>query len=103
MSRFFAGQHVLCVDGDFSRAALRYPQVTWPRHGGRYVVRGYACGGRYPAVLLRGITNPAVFYVQRWNPGVRRAEAGFWEERFEPATDIEELRALLRVREREDA
>jgi hypothetical protein len=115
MPKFYVGQPVICVDGDFEVVSRRYPGCTWPRLGHRYVIRAYVLEySHFPAVVLREIENPLV----RYRDGVLR-EAGFWDERFEPATRkevssiIEEAHKLgpwtggthwdKKVSEREDA
>jgi hypothetical protein len=54
-----------------------------------YVVRKYVCKGTHPAIVLQGIVNQPVIY----NDGGIR-EAGFWDERFERAPGIEELKKV---------
>ncbi len=88
MSRFYAGQPVICINDNFDNVRLMYPRCAWPTRGSRYVVRDSITpqattnGKIYVAVLLREITNPVVLY----RDGVHR-EAGFWEGRFEPITE----------------
>lgn len=108
MAKFYVGQPVLCVDGDFARASVRVPNVTWPVEGRTYVVRAYVCGGLYPGIVVREITNRVVPYNGLWAGTGRnfKAEASFWDERFVPATDIGVLEKLLTrtdVRTKEDA
>lgn len=92
MGRFYVGQPVICVKGGSNpNAARRYPGLRWPRKGQRYVIR---CAeipqrGRVNFVLVAGISNRVI----RWPCGARY-EAGFHEDRFEPATDIGLLDAI---------
>ena len=87
------GQPVVCVDDRRSRWLSRYyPNVRWVVRGQRYVIRANMTAdinGVKTFVLLREIRNAAVV----WGDG-RLREAAFWEERFEPATDISELEEL---------
>jgi len=91
MTRFYIGQPVVCVDGRVRRrVARRWPHIAWPKEGGRYVIRGNVETKVATFVLLREIRNKTIAY-----PNSKlRAEAGFWEERFEPATDIGELETI---------
>jgi hypothetical protein len=61
--------------------------MTWPVRGQRYTIRANLSNltqnGRCVFVLLREIHNRK----DRWPNGMV-AELGFWEERFELATDI---------------
>jgi hypothetical protein len=104
MAKFYIGQPVVCVNGKpFRGATLLYPGLRWPVEGQHYRIRGMmdirTRIGRtkwepLTFVLLSGLYNHSI----RWGDG-RVAEAAFWEERFKPATDIESLRDLLKVRE----
>lgn len=96
--KFYVGQPVICVNDDFTRADKYYPGITWPVRGRRYVVRGYVADGSarigfsrvvYAAIVVMEIRNRRVRYM---DGGVR--EAGFWDERFEPATSIEDLKKV---------
>jgi len=87
MAKFKPGESVVCIDDDFKWAIERYgPGITWPVRGRCYVVRSYIFRGHHPAILLQGIVNPKVRYLDR-----SMREAGFWEERFEKAPGIESL------------
>lgn len=93
MARFYIGQPVICVDDRLRRGAIqRYPGLTWPKAGQRYVIRGNIEGAVFTFVTVREIKNRIIRY-----PNGVRAEAGFWEERFEPATDIGDLEATLKT------
>ena len=106
--KFNAGESVICINDDFSWARRNYRpyKLTYPVRGQCYVIRGYVIGGKKPAVVLQSISNPRVPY----NDGIWR-EAGFWDERFERAPDISELRKIAEevsrsaplVAEKEDA
>jgi hypothetical protein len=98
--KFRAGESIVCIDDKFAWARRKYKKfgMLFPVQGRCYVVRGYVILGSHPAVLLREITNPRVPY----SDGYWR-EAGFWEERFEKAPNIDGLKQLLHVKEREDA
>jgi hypothetical protein len=109
MAKFKEGESAVCINDDFTYATRKYSgtPLTFPKRGKCYVVRGYAVRGKFPAVLLIGIKNPRVRYMD----GVTR-EAGFWEERFERAPGIEDLTKIATevtrwcsapVREDEDA
>ena len=109
MPKFKRGESVVCIDDDFRWAQKKYADahLNFPVRGKCYVVRAYAVHGSHPAVLLAEITNPFVIY----NDGKIR-EAGFWEERFEKAPSIEQLkriaesvgrRRLKRIPTKEDA
>lgn len=106
MPKFYPGQPVVCVNDNFRRSRVIYPGVTWPRRGVKYRVRCYVVSGvAYPALVLHEIHNKRVPYMD----GVMR-EAGFWDERFEPATKkvVSELLSVkapapVRVRHEEDA
>lgn len=89
MARFHNGQTVICVKGGSNpNADRRYPGLRWPVRGRRYVVRVAEIPqrGRMTFILVSGISNRTI----RWPCGTRY-EAGFHEDRFEPATDIGEL------------
>lgn len=89
MARFYEGQPVVCVKGGSNpNADRRYPGLRWPVKGRRYTIRKAEIPqrGRMNFVLVNGISNRAI----RWPCGTRY-EAGFWEDRFEPATSIEDL------------
>jgi hypothetical protein len=92
MPLFYIGQPVICVNDQLFRGVVRrYPGLTWPRAGGRYVVRSMMDSntpnlGWLTFITVQEIRNRKI----RWPSGVM-AEAGFWEERFEPATDIGDL------------
>lgn len=121
MPRFYIGQPVICVDDRLNKWLVRFhPNVKWVEAGQRYTIRGNHTApmksGVMNFVTLQEIHNPAVV----WSDGIVR-EASFWEERFEPATDIGELdkvrekigewgkssewdkRVKRRVRKKEDA
>jgi hypothetical protein len=86
MARFYVGQPVVCVRGGANpNADRRYPGLRWPRKGQRYVVRcaEIPVRDKRTFVLVTRISNRII----TWPCGTRY-EAGFWEERFEPATDI---------------
>jgi hypothetical protein len=101
MARFYIGQPVVCVRDNILRGvAARYPGLMWPRKGVVYHVReNYDSGtpnlGVLTFVTLRELRNRRI----RWPNGALR-EAGFWEERFEPATDIGELDEVRKTVER---
>ena len=91
MARFYIGQPVICIDDRLNRWLIRrHPGVQWVKLGQRYTIRGNhearMHGGVMNFVTLHELRNPDVV----WNDGVVR-EASFWEERFEPATDIGEI------------
>jgi hypothetical protein len=95
MPRFYIGQPVICIDDRQNRWLIRHhPGVTWIRRGERYTIRGNheatIKGTLANFVTLYEIHNPSVV----WNDGIVR-EASFWEERFEPATDIGELDKIV--------
>lgn len=94
MPRFYAGQPVVCVDARFRSGwwlnVIKRFGVTLPCKGQRYVVRGYVYEDKYPIVVLQEISNPRVPY----GDGQMR-ECGFWEERFQPTTDIADLERCL--------
>lgn len=86
-NKFYPGQPVICINDDFRHTIRKYNElasgITWPVRGRRYVVRSYAIARvKYPSVLLMEIKNRRVPYAD----GIVR-EAGFWDERFEPATE----------------
>jgi hypothetical protein len=86
MGRFYNGQPVICVDDRLRPAAIRrYPNVIYPKKGQRYTIRhpDLPVGGKLTFVLVTEIRNQVVVW-----PCGARFEAGFWEDRFEPATDI---------------
>lgn len=86
MSRFYIGQPVICVDGRLKRGPTqRYPGLNWPKKGRKYIIRVAAIPqrGARNFVLVQEIRNRII----TWPCGVSY-EAGFWEDRFEPATDI---------------
>lgn len=75
---FDVGQTVICIDDDFKWSRKKYPQVlNWPVFCSRYIVRAYACDGKFPAILVQEITNVSVIYMD----GAVR-EAGFADKRF---------------------
>jgi hypothetical protein len=86
VGRFYNGQPVICVDGRLRRGPTqRYPGLIWPKKGRKYIIR---CAevpqrGARNFVLVQEIRNRII----TWPCGAR-FEAGFWEDRFEPATDI---------------
>lgn len=89
MPRFYNGQPVVCVKGGMNpNADRRYPGLRWPVKGRRYIIRNCEIPqrGRMTFVLVAGISNRVI----RWPCGTR-FEAGFHEDRFEPATDIKLL------------
>lgn len=92
MPRFYIGQPVICVDDRLNAWLIRHhPNVTWVTRGQRYTIRAHQqavmpVNRHMNFVLLHEIRNPIV----PWSDG-QYMEAGFWEERFEPATDISEL------------
>jgi hypothetical protein len=86
MARFYNGQPVICVDDRLRRGPTRrYPGLIWPRKGQRYVIRHAAIPqhGAHNFVTVVEIRNRVI----TWPCGAR-FEAGFHEDRFEPATDI---------------
>jgi hypothetical protein len=88
MARFYIGQPVVCVDDRLRvQVTARYPGLKWPRRGVRYTIRENIENGKHTFVTVHGIRNRVI----RWPDGLR-AEAGFHEDRFEPATDIEGLK-----------
>jgi hypothetical protein len=89
--KFKPGESVVCIDDSFSWARRHYRsyRLTFPVRGKCYVVRKYIVKGKYPAIVLQGIHNPDVKY----NDGMWR-EAGFWDERFERAPGIEEIKKI---------
>ena len=94
MPRFYIGQPVICVD-DRRNKYLRPFRVKWVKMGQRYTIRAYQhavmpVNRPMDFVLLHEIHNPSV----PWSDG-QFMEAGFWEERFEPATDISRLEEEL--------
>ena len=91
MTKFNPGESVVCINDDFGWARKKYRAVniTWPVRGKCYVVRAYVMRGKIPAIVLQGIVNPPVIY----NDG-RIREAGFWDERFERAPGIEDLKKV---------
>ena len=109
--KFKPGESVVCINDDFSWARKQYAAsaITFPVRGKCYVVRAYVVKGSHPAIVLQGIVNPRVVYNDR-----KIREAGFWEERFERAPGIEELKKVatdvsqwlplvVEEREKEDA
>lgn len=92
MARFYIGQPVVCVDDRLkAHVSLRFPNLTWPKRGRTYTIRenidSPANDTWLTFVTVGEIRNRKI----RW-PGGRFAEAGFHEDRFEPATDISELK-----------
>ena len=90
MARFYDGQPVVCVrGGENPHAGRRYPGLRWPVKGRRYVIRKAEIPhrGKWTFVLVAGISNRII----TWPCGTRY-EAGFHEDRFEPATDISDLK-----------
>ena len=87
--KFKPGESVVCINDDFGWAKRQYrsQNITFPVRGKCYVVRRYVIKGSHPAIVLQGIVNPNVIY----NDG-RIREAGFWDERFERAPGIEDLK-----------
>ena len=87
--KFKPGESVVCINDDFGWARKKYraAKITFPVRGKCYVVRRYVVLGSHPAIVLQGIVNPRVVY----NDG-RIREAGFWDERFERAPGIEDLK-----------
>lgn len=86
MGRFYNGQPVICVDDRLRRGPTqRYPGLKWPVKGRKYVIRVAEIPQRGPRnfVLVNELRNRVI----TWPCGAR-FEAGFWEDRFEPATDI---------------
>lgn len=86
MARFYKGQPVICVDDRLRRhVTSRYPGLKWPKKGSRYVIRNPECpvGEKLTFVLVEEIRNRPI----PW-PSGKIHEAGFHEDRFEPATDI---------------
>lgn len=80
---FTKGQSVVYVHHEVKPHIQElYPDIRWPILGGIYTVRGYACEGRHPAVLVEEIWNQEVPYL--YHDPVIIAEAGFYEGRFEP-------------------
>lgn len=89
MARFYDGQPVVCVrGGENPNAGRRYPGLRWPVKGRRYTIRKAEIPhrGKWTFVLVAGISNRTIIW-----PCGTRYEAGFHEDRFEPATDIGEL------------
>lgn len=98
MARFHRGQTVICVQGGQNpNAERRYPGLRWPVKGHRYVIREpeVPVRSRGTFVLVSSISNRVIVW-----PCGTRYEAGFHEDRFEPATDIGELDAVRRAVER---
>jgi hypothetical protein len=92
--RFYEGQPVVCVNDTVSTQIARmFPGMTWPVRGQRYVIRRYVRAGapHLPAVLLVEIKNRRVRYLDG-----RVDEAGFWDERFAPITDIGDLEKIAK-------
>lgn len=99
MSRFYVGQPVICVRGGPNPASLKL-NLDWPVTGSQYRIRavyapmrtrvGLRKWANLTFVLVHGITNKDVKY----GNGVV-AEAAFWDERFEPATNIDGIRSVL--------
>lgn len=98
MSKFYVGQPVVCVNGTPNPMALKvFPEIRWPVTGQHYRVRGisrhevpYGNGNEMLTfVVLSGLHNVKIV----WTDG-DFSEAGFWEERFEAATDIDSLRSI---------
>jgi hypothetical protein len=111
MSKFYIGQTVLCINGNPNKEAIKlFPNLIWPETGRFYRVRGilppepvkFKHGVRHIIfILLHGLYNQHIRYISGIN-----AEAGFWEERFEPAADIDGLRNILKdvpIKQKEDA
>jgi hypothetical protein len=97
VARFYIGQPVVCVDDRMRPSVARnYPQITnWPKAGKQYTIRGnitkmtQVARNRWTPltfVTVRELTNPIIAYGDG-----SRAEAGFHEDRFEPATNIDKL------------
>ena len=86
--KFQRGESVVCINDDFKWAQRRYAMfnITWPVRGKCYVVRRYVIAGPKPALVLQGIVNPRVPYMDG-----RMREAGYWDARFERAPSIEGL------------
>ena len=94
--RFYNGQPVVCINDNFSWARRMYPftDIVYPVRGQRYVVRGYvnitvSHRANAPALLVVGITNPRVRYVNG-----EMHEAGFAEHRFAPITE-EQVKSII--------
>jgi hypothetical protein len=97
MARFYIGQPVVCVDGRVRpHVDRRYPGLRWPRRGVRYTIRENididSHGDWITFVTVDEIQNRKI----RW-PGGRKHEAGFHEDRFEPATDISDLEKVSKT------
>lgn len=92
---FGAGESIVCINDDFRWAKLYYKNfnLTYPRRGACYVVRNYLVLGSHPALTVQGINNPKVPY----KDGIWR-EAGFWDQRFEKAPSIDELKEILKYK-----
>jgi hypothetical protein len=91
VARFYIGQPVVCINdrrGAFVRR--NFPLANWIKKGARYTIRENMTArmpnGVLTFVTLREVHNPYV----AWHDG-QFMEMGFWEERFEPATDIGEF------------
>lgn len=89
MPKFKAGESVVCINDDFDWSRKKYHGLSYPTRGTCYVVRRYVCGGEHPAIVLVGLRNIRV----RYTDGVVR-EAGFWDERFEKAPGIDDIRRI---------
>lgn len=100
MAKFYVGQPVICVDDRLRASVLRlYPQIlNWPTQGQRYIIRSNITvmtqisrrvWKNLTFVTVRDMINPVI----TWGDG-QRAEAGFHEDRFEPATDIGEFNVV---------
>lgn len=74
----------------------RHPGLRWPRKGVRYTIRenidSQANNTWLTFVTVGEIRNRTI----RW-PGGRFHEAGFHEDRFEPATDISDLEKVSKT------
>jgi len=95
MAKFTRGESVVCINDDFGKVARVYGThigLVFPVRGKCYVVRRYVIHDHHPCIVLVGIKNPRVLYMD----DVMR-EAGFWEERFERAPSIEGLREIATV------
>lgn len=100
MSKFYVGQPVICVNGGRNpRAEALFPGLNWPETGAIYRVRAIYAPMRTQIsksksadlvfILLHGLHNRKISW-----PNGMVAEAAFYEERFEPITDIDGLRRI---------
>jgi hypothetical protein len=96
MKRLFAaGDPVICINDAFPYARKHYPGLNYPVFGSRYIVRGYVADGKYPAIIVREISNPSIMYFDG-----DTKEAGFWDRRFVKAAPPVEIKVSTK-REKE--